>query len=149
MTKIQEYGKAYSDHWANVQNQLQGIAPVNVIAPLTGGTLDFDAACALQEYIAWCKKAEGTQPTAEPFENSFQRDMLQHIMTNTLSAIRALRRIGKTYEAGEIVGTLYAASGYRFINAMPTLLQGSRLVFRSVSNNIKRLAVQFPRSPSR
>ena len=139
----QEYKTQYAEHWSQ-GNARDAVAPVNAIAPLTGGGFGLDAAMALMEYYAWCYQREGTQNHDNPFEGDYQRDITEFIAEEMYFCLQASRRLGKTHIAGGVFGSLYVGSGHPFVNAMPTLLQGSRLIFRMVRQNLVRLSVIFP-----
>ncbi len=139
MTKLQGFVKQYEDSLESYSD-LRGYRPIDVLKPLTGGGVGLDAAMALGEYLAWCYYKEGRQNHHNIFENEQQREILEFLMAHIYSCIQIYRREGKSHLCGGLVGTLYVGNGLPMVNAMPTLLQGSRLIFRLIRGNLIRVS---------
>ena len=135
--------KQYRDAWAEGRVDRTISTRQDIGAPLTGGGLTLDAVCAIQEYVRHCVATETGRDPKPAWRGAWQETFVNHIADNTYSAIQAPRRLGKSYCAG-LWMTAAILAGMTAILALPTLLQGKRLIMHDVQVNLKRLAVLFP-----
>ncbi len=77
------------------------------------------------------------------FKALYQGDMVGFLMGGRKRILQAARQSGKTFITALII-TAYIVCGCRVIILLPTLKQGSRLIFRQVRMNIKALEKFFP-----
>lgn len=70
----------------------------------------------------------------------WQKQSVIHIGENPFSGLQEPRQLGKTY-AVCLWAVAYLGAGYRVILAMPTMTQGSRIIFLQVKQMLARLAV--------
>lgn len=73
----------------------------------------------------------------------YQLDIIIFLMGGRKRILQAARQSGKTFLTALII-TAYVVCGCRVIILLPTLKQGSRLIFRQVRLNIKHLEKFFP-----
>lgn len=137
------YLQDYHQKWKEAGALRAGIARQDVVEGLTGGGVTTAGVHALAEFLAGCygiEQGTGTQPA---YRGGWQNEIVDWIGAHTYNTVQVWRRAGKSYAVG-LWATAYMAAGYRVIMAMPTMQQGSRLIFRQVSRNMHRLAVVFP-----
>lgn len=77
------------------------------------------------------------------FKALYQVDILVFLLSNRKCILQAARQSGKTFLTALII-TAYVVCGCRVIILLPTLKQGSRLIFRQVRLNVKYLEKFFP-----
>jgi hypothetical protein len=74
---------------------------------------------------------------------TYQLPIIEKLLQEPMSVLKMARQTGKTYLVSVIV-TCYVLLGLRTIICLPTFKQGSRLLFRQVKRNIKRLKKYYP-----
>lgn len=152
------YGLAIaSDAWRQ-----RGIIRRDALAPLTGGGVGVDACLRVAEALGRCQNIEtqydeelleelrAAEERGEPgrFEDVYlgpwQKEDLTFLASHAYAALQGPRQTeGKTWTIS-VIGTTYTGAGWPAILGMPTLTQGSRIIFLRVKQNLARLAVTFP-----
>lgn len=141
--ELNTWQQKYLDERASANALREGIVREDVLAPMTGGGVTFDAVCAVAEYLAFAMATErGETPPKSPWKGEWQRDAVKHVMDNIYSTEQMGRRLGKSYGTG-LIGTTYMGAGLPVIGAMPTMQQGSRQIFRQISRNLSYLGQVF------
>lgn len=144
MPNLQSFFDDFDHARANANSLREGLVSEDVIAPMTGGGVTFEAVEAVAEYLAYAyARVEGRTPPKSPWKGDWQRDAIRHVMANTYSTEQMARRLGKSYGTA-LIGTTYMGAGYPILGALPTMQQGSRQIFRQVSRNLSFLGLVFP-----
>lgn len=140
-----------------------GLNRKDSLAPLTGGGVGVEASLKLARALALCHDVETEfdeelkvecdaageeyrQPTK--FEGTYigewQKEDLIHMAANSFATLQGPRQVeGKTWTIS-VEATKYIGAGLPVILGMPTLTQGSRIIFLRAQQNLARLAVTFP-----
>lgn len=133
----------YREKFEAKQAERAGITRKDVVAELTGGGVTTAGVHALAEVLGGILGIEQGLDPQPAYRGPWQNEIVEWIGAHTYNTVQAPRRLGKSYSVS-LWATAYMCAGYRVIMAMPTMQQGSRLIFRQVSRNIWRLSTIFP-----
>lgn len=133
----------YREKFEAKQADRAGITRKDVAKELTGGGVSTVGVHSIAEVLAGMYAVEQNIEMQPAYRGGWQNEIVDWIGAHTYNTIQAPRRLGKSYSVS-LWATAYMLAGYRVIMAMPTMMQGSRLIFRQVSRNIWRMATLFP-----
>lgn len=127
---------------------LAGVARRDVLEPLCGPGITTGGVVAIANLLAGMLALEQKKQNWQTFKGPWQEQIIEHIGANTYSSIQAPRRLGKTYSVA-LWAARYIGAGYPVILAMPSLKQGTQLLFAEINKVMKRLAKVFPELENR
>lgn len=125
------------------QQMLAGVARRDVLEPLCGPGITTEGVKAIASLLAGMRALEQGQEKWQTWKGPWQEQMIDHIGENVYSSVQAPRRLGKTYSVA-LWACRYIGAGYPVILAMPSIKQGTQLLFAEINKTMHRLGLLFP-----